>query len=157
MGLAGRYFSARDMRVQNSFNAELLGDIIQTEVTIYKISADATNVNVYGESDQQTGLTFYPGVEITALIERADITTEYSEFGPDRKQDVVFRFREDMLKLVNLFPQVGDIIMFNERYHEIDNVVQEQFRGGIAEKSLSIICNTHYSKLSKLNLVNRQF
>jgi hypothetical protein len=158
MGLAGRYFSARDLKVINSFNGELIGDIIQTEVTIYKIAVDATKTNVYGEAEQQSGgLTFFPGVEITALIDRADITTEYSEFGPDRKQDVVFKFRENMLKEVNLFPQVGDIILFNERYHEIDNVIQEQLLGGIADKSHSIICNTHYSKLSKLNLVNRQY
>lgn len=158
MGLAGRYFSARDLRVVNSFNGELMGDIIQTEVTIYKIAVNETNTNVYGEADQQSGgLTFYPGVECTALIDRADITTEYSEFGPDRKQDVVFKFRENMLKLVNLYPQIGDIILFNERYHEIDNITQEQFLGGISDKSHSIICNTHYSKLSKLNLVNRQF
>ena len=158
MGLAGRYFSERDLKVVNSFSGELMGDIIQTEVTLYKIAVNETKTNVYGEADQTSGgLSFYPGVECTALIAREDITTEYSEFGPDRKQDVVFKFRENMLKLINLFPQVGDIILFNERYHEIDNVVQEQMLGGIADKSYSIICNTHYSKLSKLNLVNRQF
>lgn len=158
MGLAGRFFSERDLRVINSFNGELMGDIIQTEVTIYKVCVDATKTNVYGEADQQSGgITFYPGVEITALIQREDITTDYSEFGPDRKQDVVFKFRENMLKEINLFPQIGDVILFNERYHEIDNVVQEQLLGGISDKSHSIICNTHYSKLSKLNLVNRQY
>ncbi len=157
MGLAGRYFSERDLRLVNHFNAELMGDIIQTEVTIYKVAAGQTNVNVYGEADPNTGIVFFPGIEITALIQREDISTEYGVFGPDRKQDVVFKFRENMLKLVNLFPEVGDMILFNERYHEIDNVIQEQLLGGISDKSHSIICNTHYSKLSKLNIVNRQF
>ncbi len=157
MGLAGRFFSSRDMRVINSFNGELMGDIIQTEVVIYKVAVNETKINVYGEADPNTGISFYPGVEITALVQREDITTEYSEFGPDRKQDVVFKMRENMLKLINLFPEVGDVIFFNERYHEIDNVIQEQFLGGISDKSHSIIVNTHYSKLSKLNLVNRQF
>jgi hypothetical protein len=157
MGLAGRWFSERDLRLINSFNAELMGDVIQTEVIIYKIAANETNINVYGEADPATGIVFFPGVEITVLIQREDISTDYGEFGPDRKQDVVFKFRENMLRLVNLFPEVGDMISFNERYHEIDNVVQEQLLGGIADKSHSIICNTHYSKLSKLNIVNRQF
>lgn len=157
MGLAGRFFSIRDLKVINSFNGELLGDIIQTEVTIYKIASNETPTNVYGEADPSVGITFYPGVEITALIQREDISTEYGEFGPDRKQDVVFKFRENMLKEINLFPQVGDIVLFNDRYHEIDNVIQEQLLGGIDTKSHSIICNTHYSKLSKLNIVNRQF
>lgn len=157
MGLSGRYFSARDMKVINSFNGELMGDIIQTEVIIYKIAANETKINIYGEADPSTGIVFHTGIEITALIQREDISTEYGEFGPDRKQDVVFKFRENMLKLVNIFPEVGDMISFNDRYHEIDNVIQEQLLGGISNKSHSIICNTHYSKLSKLNIVNRQF
>lgn len=157
MGLKGRYFSERDLRFVNSINAELMGDVIQTEVTIYKVAVNETKINVYGEADQNTGITFFPGVEITALIQREDITTEYSEFGPDRKQDVVFKFRENMLKIINLFPEIGDIILFNEKYHEIDNVIVEQLLGGISDKSHSIICNTHYSRLSKINLVNRQF
>jgi hypothetical protein len=157
MGLAGRYFSERDLRLINSFNCELLTDIIQCVVTIYKVSVNETKTNVYGEAELDSGITFYPGVDITALIQREDITTETSEFGPDRKQDVVFKFRENTLKQVNLFPELGDIIKFNERYHEINNVIQEQLLGGIADKSHSIICNTTYSRLSKLNIVNRQF
>jgi hypothetical protein len=156
MSLPGRFFSERDLRVINSFNGELMGDIIQTEVTIFKLSAAETIVNVYGESAPATGKQFYPGVEITALIDRADIDTSYDEFGPDRNQSVVFKMRENMLRLVNLYPEVGDILLFNARYHEIDNVVQEQFLGGVPDKSHSIIVNTHYSRLSKLNLVKRQ-
>jgi len=156
MGLKGRYFSPRDVNLVNSFNGELMGEVIQTEVTIYKMCADQTVTNIYGESDPTTGKVFFQGVEITALIDRADITTEFSEFGPDRKQDVVFKFREKMLKEIKLFPENGDIILFNERYHEIDNVVQEQFLGGIDDKSHSIIVNTHYASLSKLSLVERQ-
>jgi hypothetical protein len=156
MGTLGRYFSPRDMKFINSVNAELMGDIIQTEVFIFKICADQTVINVYGESDPQTGKIFYPGVECTCLIDRADIDSNYDEFGPDRNQTVVFKFRENNLQLVNLYPEVGDIIEFNKRYHEIDNVVQEQFLGGQPEKSHSIIVNTHYARLSKLSLVKRQ-
>lgn len=156
MSLLGRYFSARDLMVINSWNAELMGDIIQTLVTIYKICPEATKTNVYGEASIDTGIVFYNGIEVTALIDRADINTDYSEFGPDRNQSVVFKFRENILKQVNLYPEIGDVIEFNMRYHEIDNVVQEQFLGGQETKSHSIIVNTHYSRLSKLSLVSRQ-
>jgi hypothetical protein len=157
MGLPGRFFSSRDLKVINSFNGELMGDVIQTEVLIFKVSAELTRVNVYGEADSTTGIQFYPGKEITALIQRDDISTEHGNFGSTRKQDVVFKFRENMLKEIDLFPENGDIIFFNGRYHEIDNVIQEQLLGGQSEKSHSIICNTHYSKLNKLNIVARQF
>jgi hypothetical protein len=156
MGLLGRWMSERDMRFIHSINAELLGEMIQTEVFLYKLAPDITNTNIYGESKPEEGKMFYPGIEMTCHIDRAEIGTEQDDFGPTRKQDVVFKFREKMLRLVNFFPEVGDIIEFNARYHEIDNVVQEQFLGGIPEKSFSIIVNTHYSRLSKLNVVKRQ-
>jgi hypothetical protein len=156
MGLLGRWMSERDIALINSFNAELMGEMIQTAVVLYKFVPDATVTNIYGESSPSSGKTFYAGIDMTAIIERADISSEQDDFGPTRKQDVVFKFREKNLQLVNFFPQIGDIVLFNERYHEIDNVVQEQFLGGIPEKSFSIIVNTHYSRLSKLNLVERQ-
>lgn len=156
MGLLGRYFSERDLNIINSFNAELMGDIIQTLVTIHKICPDQTRINIYGETSPQTGNVYYPGIEITAIINRADIETNYDDFGPDREQSVIFAFREKMLKQFNLFPEVGDLILFNERYHECDNVVQEQFLGGIDDKSHSIICHTNYTRLSKISLVERQ-
>ncbi|HRT84645.1 MAG TPA: hypothetical protein P5523_08410 [Bacteroidales bacterium] len=156
MGTLGRYYSPRDMKLIHSFNAELMGDIVQTLVVIHKLVPEQTLVNIYGESSPTTGKVFYPGVPITAFVKRETIDTPADEFGTDRKQVVKFAFREEMLKEVNLYPENGDIIVFNERYHEIDGVDQEQFPGGIPEKSLSIVCNTHYSRLSKLSLFERQ-
>ena len=156
MPLRGRFFSSRDLKVINSFNSELMGDIIQTTILLFKMAADQTQVNIYGESDSATGKMFYPGVEITALIDKADIDTPYDEFGSDRNQNVVFKMRENMLKLINIYPENGDIISFNSQYFEIDNCVQQQFLGGIEDKSHSVIVNTHYSRLSKLNFVERQ-
>ena len=156
MGLKGRWFSERDIRFINSVNGELMGDIIQTEVTLFKLAADQTATNIYGEVKSTVGKQYYPGIDITALIDRAEIATEADDFGPDRKQNVVFKFREVFLKSVNFFPQTGDLVLFNERYHEIDNVVQEQFLGGVDDKSFSIVVNTHYARLSKIDLVQRQ-
>jgi len=156
MGLLGRYFSVRDLKVIQSFNAELLGDIIQTEVNIFKMCAEQTKINVYGESDPNSGKQFYPGVECTCLIDKADVNAKFDEFGADRDQTVVFKFREDNLKLINIYPEIGDIIEFNHQYFEIDNPVQQQFLGGIPDKSLSIIVSTHWTRLSKISLVNRQ-
>lgn len=153
---SGRYFSSRDRGFIHSINSELFGDMVQTVVILYKIAPLETITNVYGETDQSNGKFYFPGIEITSLIDRGDITTDGESFGPDRKQNPVFNFREKMLIQVNFFPQVGDLILFNERYHEIDNVVQEQFLGGQSDKSLSIICNTHYTRFSKVNLTDRQ-
>lgn len=156
MSLFGRYFSERDLRFLNSVNAELTRDIIQTIVVCFKIAADVTTVNVYGESSPSEGKSFYDGVELVALIDRSDPNTDDEGFGPDRDQSVVFKLRQNSCMDANYFPQIGDIILFNNRYHEINNIVQEQLLGGQAEKSHSFICNTHYSRLSKLNIIERQ-
>jgi len=154
--LPGRYFSERDISFINGINDELLQDVIQTEVTIFKANAQETTTNIYGESKATVGKTYFPGIDIICLVDRADITTDAEDFGPDRKQNVAFKFMEKDLQAVNFFPQTGDLVLFNERYHEIDDVVQEQFLGGIPDKSFSIIVNTHYTRLSKVDVVERQ-
>ena len=157
MALFGRYYSQRDINLVNQFNAELMRDIIETLVVLFKIAPNETNTNIYGEAVAAEGKSFYSGVELSSLIDRGDISTDDEGFGPDRDQTVVFKFRELSLRDASFYTEVGDLILFNDRYHEVDNVVQEQLLGGQSNKSHSIICNTHYSKLSKINLVNRQY
>ena len=156
MGLSGRYFSERDINFVNSINDEFLGDIVQLEVTLFKACADSTQTNMYGESKPEIGKTYYPGIDIICLVDRADISTDAEDFGPDRKQNVAFKFMEKDLQKINFFPQTGDLVLFNERYHEMDDIVQEQFLGGQPDKSFSVIVNTHYTRLSKVDLVERQ-
>ena len=153
--LPGRYFSERDISFINGINDELLGDVIQTVATIFKICPESTKVNMYGESDQKAGKQYFPGIEVVCLVEREDISTEPSDFGPTRSQDSIFRFMEKDLQAVNLFPQNGDLIHFNDRYYMCDNIVQEQLLGGIPQKSFSIIVHGHYTSLSSIDLVER--
>lgn len=153
----GKWFSKRDTNLLSSFNAELFSDIIECVVQIFKICPSETGFNIYGESSGKNGKVFFNGINMTTLVQRQDITGESNAgFGVDRNQSVVFRFRERNCTLVNFFPEIGDLILYNERYYEIDNVIQEQFLGGHPDKSWSFICNTHYSRLSKINTVERQ-
>jgi hypothetical protein len=155
MGLRGRYFSQRDLNLVNSLNAELMGDIVEVLIQVFKISPTETKTNIYGETSAETGKWYMPAIQISSLVERADMTAEYDDFGPSRNQDYVFKMREKMLKQVNFYPEIGDIVLFNDRYYEIDNVVQEQLLGGQPDKSHSIICNGHYTKITSLNVLER--
>ena len=155
MGLRGRYFSQRDLNLVNSLNAELMGDIVEVLIQVFKISPTETKTNIYGETASETGMWYMPAIQISSLVERADMTAEYDDFGPSRNQDYVFKMREKMLKQVNFYPEIGDIVFFNDRYYEIDNVVQEQLLGGQPDKSHSIICNGHYTKITSLNVLER--
>jgi hypothetical protein len=156
MGLLGRFFSPRDLKLITSINGELLGDVIQSTVTIFKICPEQTVANIYGESSQQNGKSFYPGCECTCHIDRPEMETTMDEFGPDRKQDLIFKFLEEDLKTINLYPEISDVIQYNNQYYTVGNVTQTQFLGNIPDKSLSIIVYANYSRLSGLSLVKRQ-
>jgi hypothetical protein len=155
MKLKGRYFSQRDLNLINSFNGELMGDIIENLVYIYKISPNETKTNIYGETAAESGKWYLPAIQMSVLVERPEMTAEYDDFGPNRSQTHVFKMREKMLKEVNFYPEIGDIVFWNDKYYEIDNVIQEQLLGGQADKSHSIICNAHYTKISSLNVIER--
>jgi hypothetical protein len=155
MGLRGRYFSQRDLNLVAQFNSELMGDIVEVLIQVFKISPTETKTNMYGETAAETGKWYLPAIQISSLVERADMTAEYDDFGPSRNQDYVFKMREKMLQQLNFYPEIGDIVLFNDRYYEIDNVVQEQLLGGQPDKSHSIICNGHYTKITSLNVLER--
>ena len=153
--IRGRYFSQRDMNFINSVNSELMGNIIETLVTIFKIAPDETKTNMYGETSSETGKWYMPAIQISALIERSDMETEQDDFGPSRNQNHVFKMREKMLRQINFYPEIGDMIFWNDRYYEIDNVVQEQLLGGQPDKSHSVICSGHYTRITSLNIIQR--
>lgn len=149
----GRYFSARDYNLVHSFNSELYNDLIQTMCTLYKLSSDETTTNIYGEASSERGKVYYPGKEVECLVEFSPSSTNYDEFGPDKKKLVNFRFVERFMKQLNLYPETGDIIFWDNQFFELSNNIQEQYIGGQEDKQLSIICETFLVRLSGLNIV----
>ena len=153
--LKGRYFSQRDLNMINSLNGELMGNIIENLVQIFKICPNETKTNIYGETSSETGKWYFPAIQISALIERESMNSEFDDFGASRSQNYIFKMREKMLRQLEFYPEIGDVVSWNDRYYEIDNVIQEQLLGGQAEKSHSIICNSHYTKYTSLNIMER--
>ena len=153
----GRFFSLRDRNLISSLNNELKNDIAQVMVTLFKIAPNQTNVNIYGEVKAGEGKSFFPGIDAYCWIERADLEGENEGFGGDRSQDLEFRFTEEDMYNAQFYPQAGDLMYFNERYYEVDNVYNDrQLLGGQPDKNLSFLVKTHYTKLSSINLVSRQ-
>ena len=148
----GRYFTRRDVRFMNSLNGELIQDIIEQIVVIFKINASETNTNLYGESMDKF---YFPGVETGCLVENDPESTLYEGFGPDVKKGTLFRFHQKLCENKNIYPQIGDIVEWENAYFEISNIVENQFLGGQPEKNYSLLCNAHMSKQSKINLTER--
>ena len=153
---------SRDISLFRSMNKELINDIIQNEIAYYKLALEETTSNIYGESSQKS---FYEPVRLSCLIEKNDQEWTSDDFGPDVKQTYQYRFLKDSLSTINLIPEVGDLILFNNDFWEVDTFIENQFFVGKKPEyaistdtqdfgvSLSIILSTHLSRIEKLNLI----
>ena len=152
----------RDINLFHTINSELLKDIIQTEVAYYKFALEQTSVNVYGEAP---GKNYYEPMRIACLIDRQDQSWSSDNFGSDVNQAISFNFLKDELIIINLVPEVGDLILFRNNFYEVDSRVENQLIMGRDKdyaistetidvgESFSVLVNTHISRVEKLNLI----
>lgn len=158
MALFGRN---RDIQVFNTVNRELLEDIISQQVGYYKIKLNDTSTNVYGEATNK----YYIGpVLLNCLIERGDFGVNRIDYNIDVNRESTFRFFKNHLIDANVFPEIGDVVFWNEHFFEVDNVNENQFIVGKDSdyayseglenygNSLSIILSTHYTSPDKLGI-----
>ena len=153
------FHGTRDAGLVHKFNMELIADIIDTEVAVYKLSLEDTKTNIYNESDKKV---YFSPVKVSALINRQPQAYEGTEFGQDYQQTSEFGFIREMLKNVELFVEVGDVIEYNGEWWEVDSVQENQYFGGknpdyafSGEKwghNVSIIANTHLTRRSRLHI-----
>ena len=147
-----RFVQQKDLAFFEKISKELVDVVVQTTVEIFKLSISESKTNLYGESLNKS---YLPSVQCACMIEREGSTIEYEGFGPDRAQNVEFRFNRASLKDKNLYPEIGDIIFHNNAYFEIDEVGQNQLIYGRPEEKFSIICSTFMVRRSQLNIEER--
>ena len=157
--------SSRDVSTFKGIAKELLENVISQQVGYYKYMLGDTTVNVYGEGMNR----YYIGpILINCLIERGDFSTVTKEQVLDVARPATFRFLKDHLQDANVVPEIGDILMYNELYYEVDNVNQNQlilgkdpnyaYSEGLNEfgSSFSIIVTTHYTSGDKLGITKQR-
>jgi hypothetical protein len=145
-----RFVTARDFLFFQHINREIVVDVIDVEVILYKIIQDIANVNIYGES---TTKPRYRGISLNALIKYPKTQPASEGFGYDAAQPgVEFRFVRKLLQDVDVYPEVGDIILYNENYYEIDNTNEIQLIASRPDYNHNIICETHLTRKSSLNI-----
>lgn len=152
--------SQRDFALITKMNRALLRDIIEQEIGYYKISLEDTQANIYGEALEKV---FNNPVLLQCLITRGDQIVSSDDFGPDLQRSLSFAFLRQDLVDVQLVPEVGDIIMLNEDYYEVDLVRENQFffgkdnnynygRSADYGASISIVCDAHLTRADKLGI-----
>ena len=155
--MASRYYPQKDLDTIDKFNRELLGEpnkskdgIINQTVIVYKVSVYDTESNMYGESAD--GKVYKPGVKLPCLVDAEDFDFNTDEFGPDRRQNVVFAFQRDYLVEVDFRPAIGDIVNLNLGYFEFNAFNENQIVGGDVDNIHSIVATAHLTRLSITNI-----
>lgn len=148
--MSPRFVSPRDFDFFQHINRELVEDIVDIEVVLYKIILHTVKPNIYGEAVTKPR---YRGISLNALVKYTKTRPTGEEFGYDTNQaDVEFRFVRKLLMDVDVYPEVGDIIKYDSNYYEIDNTNEVQLIAGRPEYNQSVICETHLTRISGLNI-----
>ena len=169
--------TARDASLVRHIGRELVNNIIEQQVGYYKIDLTKTTSNMYGESNGQK--IFFDPVLVNGIIERTPPTWKTDSTGPDVDQDLTVRFLRDDLAGVELsmelsgggkgltygiFPEVGDILLWDEAFYEVDGIIENQYFVGKNPNysyssdnngfgsSISIIVNAHLTRNEALGL-----
>ena len=159
----------RDVSLFRHLNRELLGDIITQQIGYYKIKIEETYTNIYGEALEKY---FIDPVLLNCLITRGDQDwgggALEMDFGPNEDRTMKFAFLRDDLVDATVIPEVGDVIMYEEGYYEVDAIVNNQLFVGKDpaypySKGLdqfgwdeSIICSTHYIPADKYGITKER-
>ena len=155
--MAQRYYGAKDLATIEKFNRELLGEpnisddgIIDQFVILYRTSVYETDTNMYGEASE--GKVYKQGVKLPCVVDAEDFDFQYPDFGPDTKQNVSFAFQRAYLVEVDLKPDIGDILQWNEGYFEVNTYNENQLIGGNFDNSHSIVVSAHLTRMPTTNL-----
>jgi hypothetical protein len=155
------YGKNRDILLFQGLNTELLHKIIEQQVGYYKPVLDNTPANLYGEAQNKTWLG---PVLIKCLLDRGEQEVTNDDFGVDRNRTLNVRFFRKDLVDANVVPEIGDAILWNEDYYEVDNLVENQLFVGKDPSypysdtvddfgsSLSIILECHYTRPERLGI-----
>ena len=136
-----------------------------------------------GKNGKKNGKGFDPSIGKDPAYPYTDannvnpLETDLNEFGVDFKWSVQYRFLRDDLVDANVQPEVGDFIMFQNGYWEIDNVNTSQFFVGKDPAypytdannvnpletdlnefgyNVSVICSAHYVPADRVGIVNQR-
>ena len=145
-----KFFNARDLDFIKSIAEEVVDYVVEQSITLFKVSVGETKTNLYGES---LGKVWHAPANLMAIVDREPPGINYEgEAGPDRVQPVEFRFNIMRLRTQTLprfrdingtlipadaiqntqygYPEIGDVIHFDESYYEIDNIRNTSLIGG---------------------------
>ena len=151
----------RDAKLIASINAEVINSIVDTEIEFFKLHVESSNSNIYGES---TSKSYYDSILIPCLVTKDDKTSNMDDYGHSYTRTAQFAITRDILERASFYPEVGDIIFWDNEYYEIDNTDANQYFAGKNPEtwpngsehgySVSVVCNAHATRQTAQSIKN---
>ena len=151
----------RDAKFLAAINSELINAIIDTEIEFYKLIVERSASNLYGESESKS---YYDSILIPCVITKEGKTATMDDYGHSYTRTAQFAISRDILERASFYPEVGDIVFWNNEYYELDNVDANQYfagknpdtwpNGSSHGYSVSIICNAHATRQTPWGITN---
>ena len=107
-------------------NSEFIDRVHDIRVGYWKIHPNHTSVNIYGESEDRK---YYNPIWIATWVNRDDYSIDHDKGLYNKEQTATFSFILDTLIDLELVPEPGDIIEYNQQYYEIDSTSRNKFVG----------------------------
>jgi len=143
----------KEINLFDVMNEELIDEIVGQVVDIYKVEVDETTANVYGES---TTKYFGKGFRVNCLINFTEPTIEINDgLGSDLNTTVELYFHRTTLKEADFYPEIGDIVDWNDFYFEINGTTEPQLIAGHPNFKHQIKATAHRMRQSSLQIEER--
>ena len=150
----------RDISLFYHLNKEMITRIMDIQVLLYKLNLNATETNLYGESNKKS---YDSPIYVHSIINLSPAEATGEDYGVDVRQTVEFAFLRDSLVEADVVPQIGDIVEFDSSFWEIDGVVDSQYYAGKNPDSwfggtdfgysVSLVCAAHRTRQSQVQIV----
>ena len=156
--------SNKDFNLLVNINRELLQDVIEQEILLYKLNIVDTSTNLYGEALEKT---YLEPIKLNCLITRGDQVYDVSELGVDLGREASFAILKQDLRDINTVSEVGDIVMWQEDYYEVDAIKENQLfygrdsdyniaRTGGYGDSISLVLDCHLTRADKVGIARQR-
>ena len=148
------FIPQKEFDLINSMNEELIDEVVGQSVDIYKVSVENTDENIYGES---TTKYYDVGFRVNCLIMYNEPEIVQEDFGSDLNSSIEMYFQRENLASgsLNFYPEIGDIVDWNDFYWEINGTTEPQLFAGHPNFKHNIVATAHRSRLSSLQIEER--
>jgi len=131
-----RFLDSRDKAFIRGINNELINEVIDTPIILYKLDPSRNVPNIYGEVISKY---WSQGYELKCIVQKDTPAVNMDVAGYERNWSVRLKFNRGYLMDMNIYPELGDAFRWNDHWFEIKSVNQYQNVLSREDYSFSVI------------------